>query len=63
MIVLAKGSITEPKALAHYIDDEIRAVGEFKGDGVINAFIGALPDPWGPARRIRRSFAFVNANF
>jgi ABC-type xylose transport system substrate-binding protein len=37
MIVLAKGSITKPDALAPYVDDEMRVVGELKGEGVIKA--------------------------
>ncbi len=37
MIVLAKGSITKPEALAPYVDDEMRVVGELKGEGVITA--------------------------
>lgn len=37
MIVLAKGSITEPTALAPHIDDEMRVVGELKGEGVMKA--------------------------
>jgi hypothetical protein len=44
MIVLAKGSITKPDALAPYVDDEMRVVGELKGEGVIKLFIGAPPD-------------------
>jgi hypothetical protein len=37
MIVLAKGSITQPDALAPYIDDEMRVVGELKADGAMKA--------------------------
>ena len=37
MIVLAKGSITKPEAVAPYVDDEIRVVGELKDEGVIKA--------------------------
>jgi hypothetical protein len=37
MIVLAKGSITKPDALAPYVDDEMRVVGELKAEGVIKA--------------------------
>jgi hypothetical protein len=33
MIVLAKGSITKPEALAPYVDDEMRVVGELNGEG------------------------------
>ena len=37
MIVLAKGSITHPDALAPYVDNEIRVVGELKAEGVMKA--------------------------
>jgi hypothetical protein len=37
MIVLAKGSITKPEALAPYVEDEMRVVGELKTEGVIKA--------------------------
>ena len=37
MIVFAKGSITRPDALAPYIDDEIRAAGELKAEGVLKS--------------------------
>ncbi len=33
VIVLARGSITEPQALAPYIDDEMRVVADLKADG------------------------------
>ena len=37
MIVLAKGSISKPDALAPHIDDEMRVVGELKAEGVMKA--------------------------
>jgi ABC-type xylose transport system substrate-binding protein len=37
MIVLARGSITQPDALAPYVDEEMRVVGELKADGVMKA--------------------------
>ena len=37
MIVLAKGSITNPETLSPYVDDEMRVVGELKGEGVMKA--------------------------
>jgi hypothetical protein len=45
MIVLAKGSITKPDALAPYVDDEIRVVGELKGEGVIRALYRRAAGP------------------
>ena len=37
MIVLAKGSITRPDALAPHVNDEMRAVEELKAEGVMKA--------------------------
>ena len=37
MIVLAKGSITKPDALAPHINDEMRVVEELKAEGVMKA--------------------------
>jgi hypothetical protein len=37
MIVLAKGSITKPDALAPHVEHEMRVVGELKVEGVIKA--------------------------
>jgi hypothetical protein len=37
MIVLAKGSISKPEALAPHVDDEMRVVGELKAEGVLKA--------------------------
>jgi hypothetical protein len=37
MIVLARGSITNPEALAPFVDDEMRVVDELKGEGVMKA--------------------------
>jgi hypothetical protein len=37
MIVIAKGSIPRPDALAPYLDDEMRAMRELKADGVIKS--------------------------
>ena len=37
MIVLAKGSITKPDALAPHVNDEMRVVEEFKAEGVVKA--------------------------
>jgi hypothetical protein len=37
MIVLAKGSITKPDALAPHVENEMRVVGELKAEGVIQA--------------------------
>ena len=38
--MFARGTITEPGALAQYVEDEIRLVGELKADGVIKAAAG-----------------------
>lgn len=45
MIVLAKGSITKPNALAPYVDDEMRVVGELKGEDVIKALYRRAAGP------------------
>jgi hypothetical protein len=37
MIVLAKGSITEPDALAPHVNDEMRVVEELKSEGIMKA--------------------------
>jgi len=37
MIVLAKGSITKPDALAPHVDDEMRVVEELKAEGIMKA--------------------------
>ncbi len=45
MIVLAKGSITHPDALAPYVDNEIRVVGELKAEGVMKAIYRRAAGP------------------
>ena len=37
MIVIAKGSITRPDALALHLDDEMRVLRELKAEGVIKS--------------------------
>ena len=37
MIVLAKGSITRPDALAPHVNDEMRVVEELKAEGIMKA--------------------------
>jgi hypothetical protein len=37
MIVFARGSVTDPDAVGPHVDDEMRAVGELKAEGVIQA--------------------------
>lgn len=37
MIVIAKGSITRPDALALHLDDELRVMRELKAEGVIKS--------------------------
>ena len=37
MIVIAKGSITRPDALAPHLDDEMRVLQELKAEGVIKS--------------------------
>lgn len=45
MIVLAKGSITNPEALAPHIENEMRVVEELKADGVIKALYRRAAGP------------------
>jgi hypothetical protein len=45
MIVLAKGSITNPDALAPSIDHEMRVVQELKADGVVKALYRRAAGP------------------
>lgn len=45
MIVIAKGSITRPDALALHLDDEMRVLRELKAEGVIKS---AYRRPTGP---------------
>lgn len=45
MIVLAKGSITEPDALAPHVDDEMRIVGALKAEGVMKAIYRRAAGP------------------
>ena len=45
MMVLAKGSITKPDALAPYVDDEMRVVGELKEEGVIKGLYRRAAGP------------------
>jgi hypothetical protein len=57
MIVLAKGSITNPEALAPYVDDEMRVVEELKAKGIMKAVYrraagpGGVPPPRGSQHR------------
>ena len=37
MIVIAKGSVPRPDALAPHLDEEMRVLGELKADGVIKS--------------------------
>jgi hypothetical protein len=37
MIVIAKGSITRPDALALHLDDEMRVLRELKAEGVVKS--------------------------
>jgi hypothetical protein len=37
LIVFARGSVTDPDAVGPHIDEEMRAVGELKAEGVIRA--------------------------
>jgi hypothetical protein len=37
MIVIAKGSISRPDALAPYLDDEMRVMRDLKAEGVIKS--------------------------
>lgn len=45
MIVLAKGSITEPDALAPHVDAEMRLVRVLKADGVLKAIYRRAAGP------------------
>jgi muconolactone delta-isomerase len=45
MIVLARGSITRPDALAPHIDDEMRVVEELKAEGVMTAIYRRAAEP------------------
>ena len=45
MIVLAKGSVTKPEALARYVDEEMRVVGELKAEGVIRVLYRRAAGP------------------
>ena len=45
MIVLAKGSITQPDALGPYVDDEMRVVEELKAEGLIKALYRRVAGP------------------
>jgi hypothetical protein len=37
MIVIAKGSVPRPDALAPHLDEEMRVLGELKADGLIKS--------------------------
>jgi muconolactone delta-isomerase len=45
MIVLARGSITKPDALAPYISDEMRVVEELKAEGIMKALYRRAAGP------------------
>ncbi len=45
MIILAKGSITEPGALGPHVDNEMRAVAKLKAEGVIKAIYRRATGP------------------
>jgi hypothetical protein len=45
MIVIARGSITEPDRLGPFIDDEMRVVGELKDEGVMKALYRRAAGP------------------
>jgi hypothetical protein len=45
MILIAKGFITKPDAPAPYVDDEMRVVGDLKGEGVITALYRRAAGP------------------
>lgn len=45
MIVLAKGSITKPDALAPHVNDEMRVVEEFKAEGIMKAIYRRAAGP------------------
>ncbi len=45
MIVLAKGSITKPDALAPHVNDEMRVVEELKAEGIMKALYRRAAGP------------------
>jgi hypothetical protein len=45
LIVLAKGSITKPDALAPYVNDEMRVVEELKTEGIVKALYRRAAGP------------------
>ena len=45
MIVLAKGSITNPDALAPHMNDEMRVVEQLKADGILKALYRRAAGP------------------
>jgi muconolactone delta-isomerase len=45
MIVLARGSITKPDALAPNVNDEMRAVDELKAEGIMKAIYRRAAGP------------------
>jgi hypothetical protein len=45
MIVIAKGSITRPDALAPHLDDEMRVMRELKAAGVIKSAYRRIDGP------------------
>ena len=47
MIVIAKFSVTRPDALGPYLDDEMRVLGELKGEGVIKSAYRRAAGPGG----------------
>lgn len=45
MIVFARGSITNPSALAPFMDDEMRVVDELKREGIMTAIYRRVAGP------------------
>jgi hypothetical protein len=45
MIAITRGSITEPRKLGPFIDDEMRVVGELKAEGVMKALYRRAAGP------------------
>ena len=45
MIAIARGSITEPRKLGPFIDDEMRVVEQLKADGVMKALYRRAAGP------------------
>ena len=45
MILLARGSVTDPGALGPYIDDEMRVVADLKADSVVKAIYRRVAGP------------------